>query len=73
MNLLPPFQRTELGWMTVLCAWCGEDLNVNNNIGQYDVRIFHFTRCGPYLASEEGKNWALSHDGNEAFKASRGI
>lgn len=57
MNILPPFQTSNRPWPVILCAWCGEDLNANDNLGMWDVQRDHFASCQPYLASEEGHIW----------------
>lgn len=61
MNILPPIEHIDR-WPTVCCAWCGVDLNANDNIGLFDARI-HFAECQMFLASEPGSRWAITEEG----------
>lgn len=64
MNILPAFQSGHRSWPVVCCAWCGEDLNANNNLGLWDVRQ-HFAACALFLISEAGRYWAYTEEGKQ--------
>lgn len=61
MNILPPIEKN-MRWPAVCCAWCGDDLNVNDNIESWDKRR-HFAECQLFLASESGHAWAMTEEG----------
>ena len=62
MNILPPIVSSSRNWPSVLCAWCGSDLNANDNIGSWDVRE-HFADCSLFLSSQEGQIWSFTEVG----------
>lgn len=68
MNLLPPITVSSRTWPVVACAWCGDDLNANDNLGSWDVRS-HFAKCEPFLASEPGYNWRATAEGKRFIGA----
>jgi hypothetical protein len=73
MNILPPIQPQHDGrlWPVVCCAWCGDDLNANDNLGSWDVRQ-HFAECALFLASEPGYNWQATDEGKRFIAGAKG-
>jgi len=68
MNILPPFSREGCAWPHICCAHCGDNLNVNDNFGDWDVRR-HLATCQPYLASEAGHQWSQTDEGQKWLAA----
>lgn len=61
MNLLPSFQTSQRPWAVVLCSWCGEDLNANDNLGRVTQEYLEGTEAVTRNRMRRERPGAVSH------------